>query len=250
MSIFEQVFWIQPFVIFFAVLIGILLVFLTFIAWAKRDHKNQKEMIQHFEFPPQVFVGVKERYSHLTDDDVNLALDQLRLYFLLCWMGDNEELAMPSRLVDTCWHCFILQTRNYQTFCKQAFGGYLHHVPQGWVPGSQASANAAVNEPQKINLKEGAKVFQAALAMTDMVSRASKTAASSLRVPMLFAIDKMLKIPDGNLYTDEAVQLLGTFDWRTSRLSDGGSQSSSEGSSASLGCGDGTVACGNCAGGH
>lgn len=250
MSIFEQVFWIQPFVIFFAVIFGVLLAFLTFIAWAKREHKNQKEMIQHFEFPPQVLIGVKQRYPHLTDDDVKLALEQLRLYFMICWMGDKVELAMPSRLVDTCWHCFILQTRSYQSFCKLAFGGFLHHVPQGLVSATKASEDADVNEPAKINLKDGARIFQAALAVTDIVSNASKTASPSLRVPMLFAIDKMMSIPDGNLYTDEALQLLASFDWRTSRLSDSGSQSLSEGSSVSMGCGDGTVACGSCAGGH
>lgn len=81
-------------------------------------------------------------------------------------------------------------------------------------------------------------------------SNPSKTAYPSLRVPMLFAIDNIMKIPDGHMYTNEAVQLLASFDWRTSRLTDSGEQSQSESDSTSLGCGDGSVACGSCAGGH
>ena len=34
---------------------------------------------------------------------------------------------MPSKLVDKCWHAFICETREYQTFCKAVFGGFLHH---------------------------------------------------------------------------------------------------------------------------
>lgn len=242
--------FLQQLVIFFAILIGVLLAFLTFIAWVNRGEKKQIQVIQNFEFPAEVSAGVKERYPHLTDDDVKLALQQLRLYFLICWNGDKDEVAMPSRLVDTAWHCFILQTRRYQIFCKQAFGGFLHHVPERVVSSSQTSDHAVANEAQKINLRAGAKVFQAALAMTDIVASVSNTTPVSLRVPMLFAIDKMLKIPDGYMYTSEAVQLLASFDWRTSRLTDTGNQSQSDGDSASLGCGDGSVACGSCAGGH
>lgn len=242
--------FIKSLVIFFAIMIGILLAFLTFLAWVNRGEKKKWREIQNFEFPAEVSVGVKERYPHLTDDDVKLALEQLRLYFLICWEGDKNEVAMPSRLVDECWHGFILQTRSYQSFCKKAFGGFLHHAPKRLISGSEASENATGNEIQKINLKEGAKVFQAALAMTDIVSSPSKTTMTSLRVPMLFAIDSMMKIPDGHMYTNEVVQLLASFDWRTSRLTDSGNQPQSDGDLASLGCGDGSVACGSCAGGH
>lgn len=249
MSFFEQFMWVKPVVIFFAIMIGVLLAILTFVAWVNRGERIQKKVIQEFEFTSEVIVGVKDRYPHLTDDDVKLALQQLRLYFLIFWQGDRNEVIMPSRLVDECWHFFILQTRSYQAFCNQAFGGFLHHAPKRLDSGSSPSEMTAPNEPQKINLKDGAKVFQAALAMTDITTSAGHTPRTSIRVPMLFAIDKMLKIQDGHMYSDEALQLLAAFDWRTSRLTDRGSQSSSEGSSASLGCGDGSIDCGSCAGG-
>ena len=37
---------------------------------------------------------------------------------------------MPSQAVDAAWHEFILMTREYQSFCDEAFGYYLHHTPE------------------------------------------------------------------------------------------------------------------------
>lgn len=38
---------------------------------------------------------------------------------------------MPSRVVDEAWHELILDTTAYVAFCRTAFGGYLHHFPEG-----------------------------------------------------------------------------------------------------------------------
>lgn len=31
--------------------------------------------------------------------------------------------------VDDMWHCFILNTREYEKFCHHYFGKFLHHIP-------------------------------------------------------------------------------------------------------------------------
>ncbi len=36
---------------------------------------------------------------------------------------------MPSQVADDLWHEFILYTRDYDAFCRRAFGGFLHHTP-------------------------------------------------------------------------------------------------------------------------
>ncbi len=38
-------------------------------------------------------------------------------------------LAMPSQAVNDAWHEFILFTRQYDKFCRHAFGRFLHHTP-------------------------------------------------------------------------------------------------------------------------
>jgi hypothetical protein len=35
----------------------------------------------------------------------------------------------PDPETDLAWHAFILRTREYTEYCKQRFGGYLHHEP-------------------------------------------------------------------------------------------------------------------------
>jgi len=43
---------------------------------------------------------------------------------------EHKGLAMISRKIDAVWHSFILFTFEYQHFCKQVFGKFIHHAPQ------------------------------------------------------------------------------------------------------------------------
>lgn len=36
----------------------------------------------------------------------------------------------PLLILDDMWHCFILHTRDYQTFCQRFFGDFFHHDPE------------------------------------------------------------------------------------------------------------------------
>jgi len=46
---------------------------------------------------------------------------------------------MPSRAVDEAWHGLILCTARYSAFCKNAYGEFLHHHPEGGAPAGQDS---------------------------------------------------------------------------------------------------------------
>lgn len=248
MNFITSIPWVGPLTTFFGAIIIVILSALTINAGFQRRAKRQQAVIQNFEFPLGISQRIKERYPHLSSADVSLALEQLRLYFLLCWQADADDLALPSRIVDFCWHCFILETKTYQSFCIQAFGRFLHHTPHRLGALASDTANVDTGESAKISLRDGARIFQAALARVEIIPIASTLSSPSARVPMLFAIDQLLKIPDGYLYDDEILQLLSTFDWQKSRITDISSQGLSD--SASLGCGDGSIACGSCAGGH
>lgn len=45
--------------------------------------------------------------------------------------GKDSDLAISQslKLVDEMWHTFVLFTRDYQAFCDQYFGFYIHHSP-------------------------------------------------------------------------------------------------------------------------
>ena len=44
-------------------------------------------------------------------------------------MSGKRHISMPSQVADDLWHEFILYTRDYDAFCRRAFGGFLHHTP-------------------------------------------------------------------------------------------------------------------------
>ncbi|MFJ5231684.1 hypothetical protein ACIQBJ_17540 [Kitasatospora sp. NPDC088391] len=49
-------------------------------------------------------------------------------------MLDRQVIGMPSHAVDEAWHGLILCTARYRAFCREAYGGFLHHHPQGGEP--------------------------------------------------------------------------------------------------------------------
>lgn len=49
-------------------------------------------------------------------------------------MRDRQVIGMPSHAVDEAWHGLILCTARYSVFCREAYGQFLHHHPDGGAP--------------------------------------------------------------------------------------------------------------------
>ncbi len=61
---------------------------------------------------------------------------EFKKYVALAKFYPGLRLAMPSRKVDEVWHQFILFTKQYQEFCNNFLGSYLHHIPKtSFTPG-------------------------------------------------------------------------------------------------------------------
>lgn len=65
---------------------------------------------------------MKISYSEAT------ALFQDTLKFL--WLAGKFGGVVPSSRIDEGWHTFILFTKDYDTFCHQFFGQFIHHRPR------------------------------------------------------------------------------------------------------------------------
>ncbi len=75
--------------------------------------------------------GVLERISSeesVPSERVDEAVVEYRKFMALLLLG-NRGLAMTSKLVDEVWHAHILFTIDYASFCDEAFGRFVHHVP-------------------------------------------------------------------------------------------------------------------------
>ena len=168
-----------------AIFISLLLIVYYFI---KRNFRKKRESqfkyIENYSFPSKVGLHVKKAYPHLSDMDIQTVLKGLRDYFYISKMSANDEIVgMPSQVVDVAWHEFILFTKEYAHFCQNAFGKFHHHIP--------AEAMKSKNDAQ----------FSIRVAWRYACKKEYIYIPDPKKLPLLFAMDSMLKIEDGFHYT-------------------------------------------------
>src|ERR1700741_2626707 len=90
---------------------------------------RRAEFIRTYEWPPGLLQKLDEHYPKLDRKDSALVSSGLRQFFIAYLMSGKHFVSMPSRVADDLWHEFILYTREYQRFCRRAFGSFMHHTP-------------------------------------------------------------------------------------------------------------------------
>lgn len=55
---------------------------------------------------------------------------ELKRYLILASEYSGSNLPMMSTEVDNFWHTFLLFTKDYQNFCNEGLGMFIHHVPK------------------------------------------------------------------------------------------------------------------------
>ena len=144
---------------------------------------EQEQFIETYTFPSSIETKIHTTYPHLSSEQVSLALEGLRAFFHACQRASKVMMSMPSQVVDVAWHEFILCTRDYERFCQHAFGRFLHHTPA-----------EAMEKPEKA--QDGIKrIWKSAC------SREGIDPTLPNRLPLLFALDTELEIPDGFKYS-------------------------------------------------
>jgi len=67
-----------------------------------------------------------------TLDDARRKFIGLKQFLIICALGNCPKV--PSPQVDDMWHTFLLFTRDYQSFCNDYLGRFVHHQPFGAFP--------------------------------------------------------------------------------------------------------------------
>jgi hypothetical protein len=153
--------------------------------WQRQRRHQREAWIRQFAFPRGVFAKVIQKHPQLALRDMELVSRGLRQFFLAYLRSGRRHVSMPSQVADDLWHEFILYTRNYEAFCRKAFGGFLHHTPAAVLRGETAAqeANAGLR-----------RCWRFACLEENIKPRAAS------RLPLLFALDAKYAIAGGFVY--------------------------------------------------
>ncbi len=149
-------------------------------AW---EQSLRRQFVRDAALPRFLVDKLIEAYPQLKAGDAELVLRGLRQFFLAHLRSGRQFVGMPSKLVDTAWHEFILHTRAYENWCTSAFGSLLHHTPAEALGGSSAKRNDGLRRTWYWTCKE------------ESIDPRNPT-----RLPLLFALDKKFDIPGGFRY--------------------------------------------------
>jgi hypothetical protein len=254
--------WLVPVTVFFLALIAILLVLVVASALMNRQHQKRLRALESQVFPDRYYQEVLRLYPQLSIDNVQMAFEQLRLYFRVCLNNQPKRVAMPSRLVDVCWHSFICDTRQYKRFCDDVFGDFLHHEATVDTSFSIPSASSELSKPgEETEPSEEAKAQRDLEFQNQLVAARIYQWSAELEfkgkgqnpiatdVPLLFKIDEALGIGDGFHYPLDITQFLESLALKAAEgAEDMRNVEGTSGTGAACGDGGSAAACGGCGG--
>ena len=67
-----------------------------------------------------------------TREDVERCFLAMKQFLVVCSVVPGQKVAYQD--VDELWHTFLLFTRDYQNFCEEYLGRFIHHDPNGGFP--------------------------------------------------------------------------------------------------------------------
>lgn len=160
--------------------LGLLLV--AGLLWRKWGQQRRQAFIDNFNYSQHLDKRLAKRHPDLTEAQRKAVLIALQDYFQMCRLAGRRMVAMPSQVVDDAWHEFILFTRQYEKFCRNGFGRFLHHTPAE-VMRTPTDATEGIKRAWRLACKhEGINPKQPE------------------RLPRIFAIDGAFAITGGFLY--------------------------------------------------
>ena len=172
-----------------ALAVGAALAVVLAVLWGRYVRLKRDRYIRDFALPKGLYERLKKRRPELEVKDCALVARGLRQFFLAYLHSGRKFVSMPSQVVDDLWHEFILYTKAYDAFCRQAFGGFLHHTPAVAL-GAEKRDNQGLRRAWWYACKEE-----------------NINPAQALRVPLLFALDGKLGIGDGFIYVPDCKSL-------------------------------------------
>lgn len=165
------------------IIIGLIILGIIMFIFIGKDKSKRYTYIDEYQLPNSINNVLKNVYSHLTDEDIEIIKQGLKEYLKLYVLSNNRgRIILPSQVIDIAWHEFT-KTVEYQEFCIKAFRFYLNR--------------SLVNEMlDKRFLDNDLKVV-----WTLACKKEDINPIEPHKLPLIFSIDTKLKIDDGYKYT-------------------------------------------------
>lgn len=201
------------------------------LLWRSNRRLRRERFIRDYVLPKGLLDRFGKRHPRLTVKDRALVARGLRQFFLAHHLSGGHFVSMPSQVVDDLWHEFILYTRNYEQFCRTAFGRFLHHTP------------AVALETDRRN-NEGLRRCWFWCCREENIDPRTPS-----RLPLLFALDAKFGIPGGFVYAPNCRTLVEPQTGTVHCGADLGSGTGSDGDDSVSDASDGGGSCGGGCGG-
>ena len=171
------------------VIVAVIVLLVGRAMYARWQTLRRAEFIRTFRWPHGLLERLEKHHPGFERKDSALVSRGLRQFFLAYLMGGRRHVSMPSQVADDLWHEFILYTREYDAFCRRAFGGFFHHTPAVVLSGHRKG-------------NEGLRRVWWYCCKYENIDPVTPT-----RLPLLFALDSKLKIANGFAYQPDCKAL-------------------------------------------
>jgi len=166
-----------------ALMVGIFATFVMVVMYKSWRQLRRAEFIRTYRWPRGLLKRLEQHHPGLTRKESALISRRLRQFFIAYLESGRSYVSMPSQIVDDLWHEFILYTREYDRFCRRAFGGFLHHTPAVVLDAQHTHGNAGLR-----------RVWWYTCRYENI------DPAKPSRLPLLFALDAKLNVENGFVY--------------------------------------------------
>ena len=184
------------------VILTLILSIALLTVWLRWRQAVRADYIRTYQFPSGLFAKLQTKRPELSLKDCQLVGRALRQFFLAHLKSGRKLVAMPSLVAGELWQELTLHTKHYELFCEKAFGRFLHHTPSIAL-GTDRQDNAGLRRTWRYTCIDE-----------------NIDPRNPLRLPLLFALDAKLNVPDGIRYAPRRVP---PQDWSGgSDMGDGG----------------------------
>ena len=181
-------------------LIGLFFVLgaISFFFLYKYNKRKTISFVVGYRFSSNVLKVFKREYPQYDEKQTKAAFSGLKEYLLLHSFYPNNIYGMPSKLADDAWHAFMLCSKEYDDFCKKAYGRYLHHSPDTNCNGQILNSSSIFKDEIILTYKVSKRLYSE---YDDLLRLQHKA------IPLIFLLDRkyLNNSSTGYIYNDDAL---------------------------------------------